>query len=492
MSWQKLDGRIVAALAILVLAPIVPTIAVMLIAGAGADAVRNVAQVYSAIAALLVLSRALEWYATSYRITDERVELRSGVVSRNHRSLPRERIRSVDLTADPVHRLLGLAVVKIGTGAQGTGELKLDAVAREEADRIRTELLPSTSDGQDAPLARLNPAWLLYSAVTLSMMLAVWGAIASAFGSLSDVLQKFGLYGEIGELFRSVPLWAGFGVPVAAVLLTGVLGAFLLSLELWWDFTLTREDSGTLRVRRGLLTRRSISLEEQRLRGVEVAEPLLLRWTGGARTNAIATGLSEQADGKNQPDAKTLLPPAPRAQAMRVAAAVLREPESGEPEFPSTAEFRPHPRAALRRRLTWGSLSAAPFAAFGITAAALGWIPWWLAVVVAALSVAVAAAFAVDAYRNLGHRLHGRFLLARRGSGLRRTVALQRSGIIGWRFEQSLFQRRAGLLDVVATTAAGTGRCTVPDVAAGAGLEFAEQTVPGLVAPFLEPSHPED
>lgn len=482
MSWQKLDGRIVAALAILVLAPIVPTVVVMLIAGAGWAPLSSVAGVWAAIAALLVLSRALEWYATSYRITDERVELRSGVVSHNHRSLPRERIRSVDLTADPVHRLLGLAVVKIGTGAQGAGELKLDAVARGEADRIRTALLPSTSDEQEAPLARLNPAWLLYSAVTLSMMLAVWGAIASAFGSLSDVFEKFGLYREIGELFRSVPLWAGISVPVAAALLTGVLGAFLLSLELWWDFTLTREDSGTLRVRRGLLTRRSISLEEKRLRGVEVAEPLLLRWTGGARTNAIATGLSEQADGENQPDAKTLLPPAPRTQAMRVAAAVLREPE-----FPSTGEFRSHPRAALRRRLTWGLLSAAPFAAAGITAAALGWIPVWPAVVVAVLSVAVAAAFAVDAYRNLGHRLHGRFLLARRGSGLRRTVALQRSGIIGWRFEQSVFQRRAGLLDVVATTAAGTGRCTVPDVAAGAGLEFAEETVPGLLAPFLEP-----
>lgn len=479
-EWRRLDPRVVPALAVLVAGPLVPTAVVLLVAGASAGVFGAVVGIWAAIAVLLVGARAAEWYVSSYRVTAERVELRGGLLARSHRSLPRDRVRSVDLTADPLHRLLGLAVVVVGTGAQGE-ELRLDAVARAEADRLRAELLrrESTSDRTGA-LARLRPVWLLYSAVTMSMVLAVWGAIASAFGSLSDLVQKFGLYREAGELARSVPLWLAIGAPVAVLLVAGVLGALLLSVELWWGFTLTREDTGTLRVRRGLLTRRSISLEQRRLRGVELAEPLLLRWTGGARTHAIATGLSEHAGGKNQPDSKTLLPPAPRAAALRVAAAVL-----GEPEFPAD-ELVAHPRAALRRRIVRGLLAAAPVAIAAAVAAALGWCPVWTAVLVAVLAAGIGTAAGVDAHRNLGHRLHGRYLLARRGTGVRRTAALQRSGIIGWRIEQSVFQRRAGLVDLVATSAAKPGRFAVPDVRTADALEFAEQAVPGLLEPFLE------
>ena len=219
------------------------------------------------------------------------------------------------------------------------------------------------------------------------------------------------------------------------------------------------------------------------MRGVELSEPLLLRWVGGARTHAVATGLSDEEGGK-QPDAKTMLPPAPRAQARRVAAAVLRE-ES----FPIDG-FIAHPSAALRRRITWGLLVALPFAVAAVVSAVLGWIPIGLAVAVVPSAALLGIAFGIDAYRNLGHRLHGAYLVSRRGTALRRTVALRRDGIIGWRFEQSVFQRRSGLLDVVATTAAGSGQCAVPDVRAGDGLALAEDAVPGLLAPFLEPVPP--
>ncbi|WP_309501078.1 PH domain-containing protein [Saccharopolyspora gloriosae] len=484
-DWRRLDGKVVLVLLILVLAPLIPTAGVMLIAGANPGLVGAMSGMWAGAAAVLTGIAGVDWWFTTYRISDERVELRKGALSRSHRSLPRDRVRSVDLTADPVHRLLGLSVVQIGTGAQADGELKLDGIARPEAERIRAALLlrESTSDSSeqaDGVLARLRPVWLLYSGVTMSLILAVWGAIASAFGSLSELFTKFGLYRAIEEQFLAVPLWLGIAVPSLGALLVGVLGSFLLSLELWWNFTLTRESSGTLRVRRGLLTKRSISLEEKRLRGVELSEPLLLRWTRGARTNAVATGLSDNKDG-SQPDSKTLLPPAPRGEARRVAAEVL-----GEDRFPGDG-FAGHPRAALRRRITWALLAALPFAAAAIVFAALGWIPVGLAVAVVVLSAVIAVAFGIDAYRNLGHRLHGRYLLSRRGTAVRRTVALQRGGIIGWRFEQSVFQRRSGLMDVVATTAAGSGRYAVPDVRTGDGLVFADAAVPELLAPFLEP-----
>ena len=69
----------------------------------------------------------------------------------------------------------------------------------------------------------------------------------------------------------------------------------------------------------------------------------------------------------------------------------------------------------------------------------------------------LAVALALDAYRNLGHALSGRYLVTRSGTLRRSTAALERAGVIGWTVKQSYFQRRAGLLTLTATTAAGRG-----------------------------------
>ena len=65
-------------------------------------------------------------------------------------------------------------------------------------------------------------------------------------------------------------------------------------------------------------------------------------------------------------------------------------------------------------------------------------------------------------------------------------------GIIGWRIHQSFFQRRVGLVTLVATTAGGKGSYEVPDVTAAEALGCADEAVPGLLTPFLARLRPPD
>jgi putative membrane protein len=92
---------------------------------------------------------------------------------------------------------------------------------------------------------------------------------------------------------------------------------------------------------------------------------------------------------------------------------------------------------------------------------------------------------AIDRFHNLGHTLTGRYLVSRSGSFDRRTVALQRDGIIGWQVRRSFFQRRVGLVTLMATIAAGRGGYHVLDITESDGLRLAEEAVPGLLAPFV-------
>src|SRR3712207_1820158 len=145
-DWQRLNVRMLAVTPLRQFAGFLPVIAIVLVIGVRQDLGDRV---YGLVAAALavVLVGVLRWLTTRYRITSERVELRSGLLFRSARSVPRDRIRSVDLTAGPVHRLFGLSVVQIGTGegsdSAESRELTLDAVSAADADRMRQRLLQS-------------------------------------------------------------------------------------------------------------------------------------------------------------------------------------------------------------------------------------------------------------------------------------------------------------------------------------------------------------
>ncbi|MFD3485966.1 PH domain-containing protein [Streptomyces sp. NPDC058665] len=491
-GWRKLDKR-----TLLVTAAVMSGVA----GGAGVPAAIGLAGgmgpgralAWVLPAALLLIAAGtggdyVRWRRTRYRIGTDRAELHTGLLLVKRRSLGRERIRSVDLTANLLLRILGLVKVRIGTGEHTGGEstLELDPVTRAEGERLRTELLdraPSATAGHpDGMLAVLDPRWIGYA--PLSFVAPLLGGAAA--GGVMQVGEWFGVQHEvlawIADRFRDTSIVVTVVVLVAAALLAGVVGSLGLWVEMWWNYRLEREPGGTLRVRRGLFTSRSVSIEERRLRGVELVEPIGVRLVGAARVDAVATGLTQDDDDKHT-DLKTLLPAAPRAVADEVAAHVLRETSSPT----STAGLTPHPLAARGRRLRW-ALGAAllPVLVLAILGLLVSQVLLPIAAACAVVLVPIAVALALDAYRSLGHGLSGGYLVARSGTVRRSTVALQRGGVVGWTVKQSYFQRRAGLVTLTATTAAGDGAYHVRDAAVGEGLGFAAEAVPGLLEPFLE------
>jgi putative membrane protein len=513
-GWARLDPRMLVVAPAQELVKFVPLFAVALIAGGSGN---RQWWVLGALVGVVAVGM-LRWLTTRYRITAERIELRSGLLFRQHRSVPRDRVRTVDVTARPLHRAFGLTVLRVGTGQHEPGrdgELTLDAVSSQESERLRATLLdrggravtvdPTTpagapggapggvgGDASGGPgrtgveLAAISWAWLRFAPLTL---LGV-GAIGALFGGAWQVLGEAGVDLEDVGLARGAvdwvterPLLPAIAVLVATLLVAGSVGAVALYVEAWWGYRLTREPDGTLRVNRGLLTRRSVSLEERRLRGAEVLEPLLLRAGRGARCAAVATG-------SGSGDRASVLPPAPHAEAVRVASAILGEPPPGAARVGRSgaepAQVPPlgvtlvrHPRAAMRRRLVRAVAPAlAVVAALG-AGTAWGPLPDWPWVTAAVVLLPAAVLLGVDRYRSLGHVLLDEYLVVRAGSLLRRTVVLRRQGIIGWQVSQSVFQRSAGLATATAVTAAGAGAYPLLDVEVEHAMTLGERVLAG-------------
>ncbi|RZS32176.1 putative membrane protein [Herbihabitans rhizosphaerae] len=444
--------------------------------------------------ALAVLGDYLRWKKFSYRITGDRVESRTGILHRKHLSVHRDRIRSVDVTANPIYRAFGVAKVKIGTGQHGEsddGQVTLDPISRERADELRATLLdrtpttatPTAVPTSDDAIATLDWKWIRYAP------LSVWPVLlgAAAIGVVFKVADWFGAQDTVlhraWEFIRDLPLWQAILLLVVVVLGVGLICTLGLYVEMWSNYRLEREPGPTLRLQRGFLTKRSVSLEERRLRGIEVVEPLGARFVGAARLEAVATGLAKKAEDEKVAS-RMLLPEAPLEVAHAVAADVLREQVAPT----ETVRLIAHPAAARGRRLRWALAGVAAvvvvLVVLGLTVTpVLLHIAWISAIVLTPPAVLAAR----DAYRNLGHGLSGDYAVTRHGVLARRTVALRRNGIIGWTVRQTPFQRRAGLITLAATTAAVKGAYEFLDMDAHEGVAFADDALPDVLSQFLEP-----
>lgn len=492
-GWRRPDHRSVVAIALLMLltalAGGIPTVAGVASGGADPTTV-TVTTVLVVAAALLLLGvgaglEHLRVRRTAFRVGPERVELHSGLFVRRQRGIARDRIRSVELTADPVLRVVGLVGVRVGTGQNAAGDppMELRALRRADAEALRAELLarPATAsapEGSDTLIAALDPGWARYaplSVLSVVLGLAAGGVVLEGAGIVG--LQTDAIDGVVA-LFAALGWLLGALVAVAAVLVVGAVASLGAFVEAWWRYRLDREASGMLRVRRGLLTKRTTSLEQRRLRGVAIVEPVGVRSVGAGRVDAVATGLSTGDDQRSDP--KGLLPAAPRAVVDEVVAAVLQEPVA-----PTTAvELAAHPRRARGRRLRIGAAAGvAPAVVLAVLGLLLTPVLLVLAAVAAVVGVATGLVLAELSWRALGHGLVGPYLVTRSGATSRRTVVLRRDSIIGVALRSSPGQARLGLVHVDVSTAAGDGRYTVADVDAEHGVALAATLAPDLVGP---------
>jgi putative membrane protein len=149
--WRRLDVRMLLVHPVNELIRFLPAVVAVFVLGTTGEGHTwwHVAAV--AVPVALGLLRVL---TTRFRITDDPLELRSGLVSRNVLTAPLDRVRTVELTSSPIHRLLGLAKVRIGTGSAdktGRERLELDALALPEARTLRAALLHRTMDPSARP-----------------------------------------------------------------------------------------------------------------------------------------------------------------------------------------------------------------------------------------------------------------------------------------------------------------------------------------------------
>jgi putative membrane protein len=231
----------------------------------------------------LLAAKWLVWRRFKYGVGAAEIVIESGVLNRNRRSIPFDRVQDVDIERTFLARLFGLAKVRIETGAGGKDEGLLDSVSLAEANRLREAVRASRTDRAAAaaaaeadasgPLFAMDvPRLLLFGAFSFSLIY-----IAGLFALLQtfDRFLPFDIYDParwIGLVGDYLPHRWTFGAIAGVLLVAGLLGSaagIVRTLARDFGFRLSL-DEGRFRREHGLLTRSEAVIARRRVQLAQV------------------------------------------------------------------------------------------------------------------------------------------------------------------------------------------------------------------------------
>lgn len=345
-------------------------------------------------AVVLALAAVVRYYSYRFRIADDELVVRSGIFQRNLRHIPFRRIHNVTLHQNVLHRLFGVAEVRLDSagGVKPEAQMRVlslaDAQALEDLVRARNAApgarvvvagVPDAAAGEC--LLALPPSELLRLGLVSNRGMVV---LAAAFGAFVQSGSR--QFGEVTATLGAAVFgwastrhlgWTGWLLGGVTLFLLFALMLRLLSMVLalvqFYGFEL-RDSGQRLSVVSGLLTRVRAHAPRHRIQAWTVRESLLQRWLH-RQSLRVDTANVEAA---NQPRAMRDL--APIATPATVTALLVRLlPGAQWPMLPWRGL---HPRAWRRMLVVPTALTVIGAVALGLRYGAVGWLlllglPWW-------------------------------------------------------------------------------------------------------------------
>lgn len=236
------------------------------------------------------------WRRFSYWVGAEQLVIESGIVNRNRRTIPFDRIQDISLEQKLLARLFGVSIVRIETGSSGGDEGELNCVSRAEADHLRDRIRAyragntvsaefiEESAAEEQPtlyamgFRRLIIAGLFnFSLVFLAILGGVWQYLGSYLPvDYFDPSRWIGDYRE-----QAIGLVSALSIVsfVMLLLLVGIATGLMRTIARDFGFTLTRTETG-LRRRRGLFTRTDVVIPLRRVQAGIVSTGVFKRLFG--------------------------------------------------------------------------------------------------------------------------------------------------------------------------------------------------------------------
>ncbi len=422
---------------------------------------------------LLVLLAMLGWEFVyhrrfEYELTNDSLDIDSGVFSRRHREIPLRRIQNVDIHRNVVQRIAGIASLGLETAGGGKTEASLEYVAYEEARRLQreiqrrksgnTEREESSGESDSRDTSNTDVLYeisaeelLLLSAVSIEpraigLVFLVAPFVANRMDSFGSAVFLFGL-AQIA--FSALVLWVSSGA---------------ITFARYYGFRLTRVGD-ELRYERGLLQRYDGSIPLDKIQTLTLQENPIMRRMGYATLSIETAGY---APGRGSSGGSQAAVPLAVRERVLVLAHSLES-------FDDPTFERP-PRRVRQRYVFRYALMAAVLTgiAYGFDRVT-GLLDFWYVPVALLVLAPIAGQYR---WNHRGYHVGDDHVVTRNGFWRRTTHVVPYYRVQTVIQRETLFQRRWDVATVIIDTASSIGFRTknahAADVDASAGSELRE------------------
>ncbi len=314
------------------------------------------------LVAIVIVCYWLVWRFQQFRITDENVEVKKGIIFRSQRRAPLDRVQGVNLTRPFPARLIGMA--KLTLEGAGTGaDVALEYLATSRAEQVRADILRLASGVRQAKAEARAPEQQASVGDTLSQ--GVTNIIDGVDNDdvvpesvvripLGRLIGSQAITGLLWLMFFFVMIVAFVIVPVAifedgtdkwiillvTALSTGIPMVIAAVAIVWsalskgFRYSIAPTPDG-VRVSSGLLTTVTRTIPPGRVHAVEVSQNLLWRPFGwwSVRINRMGGQQASQQNSSQAATAAMILPVGTRADAERVVSLLLPAAPTGDQLF---------------------------------------------------------------------------------------------------------------------------------------------------------------
>lgn len=277
-----------------------------------------------------LLMSAVSWAVTGYAVVGRELRISEGLLFRRHRTIPLQRLQTVDVVRPVLARLTGLAELKLEVVGAHKTEAPLSYLTVRQAITLRERLLDIAA-ATGSPAAAVPPrpdAWP--GAVPATVPPAPDERLVHAVEN-RQLVQSQLLTPHIWAIpvallavllpYLESPVWTFVGVASTLTALSSVLLRPARRVVDDWHFRLGAGQAG-FTLRHGLLETRAQTVASRRVQAVVVTSPLLWRLAGWVHARMDIAGYGAH-DRRAERHVDRLLPVADRQTARRVVAEVL-------------------------------------------------------------------------------------------------------------------------------------------------------------------------
>lgn len=248
-----------------------------------------------AILTAVLLHSFLSWFRFTFRVENNELQIKQGILVRKERHISKNRIQSIDLTASVIHRLFKLVKVQIDTAGSGEGaEASLSAVTLADGEQLRADL----TMGEQKKIAEEEPVLNEPSSTITFKRLFLAGSTSGSIGVILAIV--FFAFSEVEQFiptqfYDNTLQWI---IGLSIVLLIGLvlIGLFILwiigiagTMIKYGNFTITKKND-ELFITRGLLEKREQTIPLRRIQAVGIKESIIRQPFGFVTVYAEVAG----------------------------------------------------------------------------------------------------------------------------------------------------------------------------------------------------------